>query len=213
MSTRTFFDIRNVIPGYTFLLFIFLLFQNELNPYFKDTVSQYYSLVFIFLYIFNGIPIGFIINQIFYFLFENILSNGNYGSKFKPNKFMRYLHGYGISTDKIKSLTVIDYLYNNYNNKGIKGYIERRIDIYKTLGSLITAVFISFVFRVYFMKGILADFDKFLLIIGLILSFTVFVGMKRIKKEHEEMVYLILNKMIKNKEWLELEIPEEYFNK
>lgn len=220
MSQRTFFDIRYVFPGYTFLLLIFLILFPQVTQLIQEEII--FSAIFGFIYALNGIPIGFLVSQIWYIFYYKTIFLGPYGIYKKPRKYIKYLiDNYDVVDDALKSMIIVDYLYAKYE-KELTGYINRRWDIVNILGATIISIISSIEIAVYLKYDLIFLFNKFdlnglnkydifVIEIGLFIVVLLIIGILRVSHEHEEMVLTFLRNTIQNKCWLKKQFPDEYF--
>jgi len=217
VSERSFFNIRYNFPGYTFLLFTILICFKELNVFIKDTNSNLFIAFFVFFYLLSGACIGFIISQAWYILIYNGLKLYYYKESFafcrkrKPRSYMNFLHyKFRIKKDDIEKATVaLDFIYNNYKKEHLRSYVNRRWDLYQTMGpiqgSILIGIIVGLIIKFVLLMPLIINIIDILFIlwvidIGILLVTAFSIVIEKIVKEHDDMTKLILWDCLQNKQ-------------
>lgn len=161
MSERTFFSLRYAVPGYSFILVIAAINHQPLLKLIP-TIGELFS---IFLALLSGPALGFLISQIWFYLFKR--DGGIFGIKELkpawetltkkcnvrlPDKANSYYH------ERVERLgTMLDFIFieaANKPNEKIYEYAQRRWDMYhliiSTRNTLVLASATGIILRVYF---------------------------------------------------------------
>ena len=228
MSERSFFTLRYSLPGFTFLLFLFLICLEEIIMLNKILGSELFIAIFSF---FSAPAIGFFVSQVWYIFYYNRFQIYYWKSRCKkePRIYMEYLHKFKkIKRDPIIAEVVANFIYN-HNVSNIRSYVSRRWDLIRIFGSTQCSIFISILFGL-FIKIIRSIFNilnnSFNLewLCSTIFYFTVFVGIgiflcyafedgvKQIEIEHDKMALLLLKQILSDPKFiLETMLPKSYF--
>ena len=225
MSVREFFSTRFTFPGYTFLLFSILLLFPQIEPIIRSQ-NEYIGVIFGFIFIFSGAPLGFFIAQVWYLYFFDI-KRGNMYRGFKcepwflrgrPRKYIKYIKNividekYRIKNSNSILIYVSDYLCHSSKNDGLKEYTARRWDLINMMGATVFSIIIALITGL-FIKSVFYDIDIYavilnscisleLLIIFIGLLFVIFFtwGRNRIEDEYDELVTMMVKKCYEENE-------------
>jgi len=221
MSMRSFLDIRYTLPGYTFLLFVFVINVPKLPPYLENMGDPFISIFIGIITVVSGAPLGFLISQIWYlFLTQNWFGIGIYGKQGNKKKYIDYLHKKGVIEDKTITVNVLDYLYHQCDNKDLKDYVNRRWNMYNIFGSTSFAVIIGTIFGLLFrnhlepitISNILLH-EKVMVVLGIFLIGCFYFGMKPVRDEHEYMVWIIIRNVVRKDRYWKEKFPNSFFNR
>jgi len=143
MSARTFFNLRNTIPGYTFILWSLLLNLESAVGFFvyvmpeiapSSDIATLFGIVLGFLTLLSGGAIGFLVSQFWFLIYWVIIQPllvANYLKK-KLEKFK--------VEDKNASILLFNYIAHSFEKKQISSFIARRWDLMNIFGSTIMAI-------------------------------------------------------------------------
>jgi len=144
MSERSLFDVRYTFPGYTFLLFTFFMFIEQILINYTEPKFGFFSVIFGFIYLLSGAPIGYFVSQIWYLYFHH-WKKGYYWNdrrKTKKKEYVKYLTELVddevklINDNPDKTLVILDYMFNiSKDREKLRSYITRRWDLYHIMGS------------------------------------------------------------------------------
>jgi hypothetical protein len=182
-TIRDFFDVRYALPGWVFIIFSLLWNRQIANI----LLGNLLSILGIFV---AGVPIGYILSQIWYSLFY-----------IKNNKdHLKLLDNYNVKIDLLTRRTVCDYIFNKYVDKEIKLPIIRRWTLINMLGSSVISLTVATLFgwlsAAYVMPKESPSYYFSLWIFGLILLILLIKGYVNILQEYEKMNVIAINSVL-----------------
>lgn len=148
MSERTYFNLRDTIPGFTFILISILAAFPGLHEIFSESKNVSLATAFlVFLSLLSGGAIGFLISQIWHLGYREFLKerhtgrirnflNRNYDLPRNADIQYQYLF-----LDYVGSLASVGILADV--GKGLESSSQRRFDLMHTCGSSIVAIMIG----------------------------------------------------------------------
>ena len=175
MSERNYFNIRNSLPGFTFLLIVILLNIFPLLHYFNESDLDV-GIVFSILSLFIAQSFGFLVGQMWwrYFQYKNIqFFNDEHNPKISmqyiiDNFYDRIDNFNNRRDDRIQYIIstydyVAHYLLSKKKYNEVVKYTTRRWDLFHTLNitlrAIYTAILIGFVVRVLLMPVYFIDYS------------------------------------------------------
>jgi hypothetical protein len=182
-TIRDFFDVRYALPGWVFIIFSLLWNRQIANL----LLGNLLALLGIFV---AGIPVGYILCQIWYSLFY-----------IKNNKdHLKLLDDYGVKKDLLIRRTVCDYIFNLYVDNKLKAYINRRWAFINILGSSVVSLIIATIFgwlcATYVTPKESPSYYFSLWIFGFIFLILFIKGYVNILQEYEKMNVIIVNSIL-----------------
>ena len=196
MSERTFFSLRYTLPGYTLILIAILLFIPELQTnIFSEGQGALFTAFLAFLFLFSGHALGFLVSQVWYFIFNSCIM-GTYPWMNEKAELVK--DAYKLNPDKYHRVIFFDYILRLNTNKKLKESVERRYDLLHLYGSTLTSTFLGLalsfcviIYRLY-QQSILLQSIQFGELVNEIkiftLVFTVFIFLflnwRHVKKLH-----------------------------
>lgn len=230
MSKRTFFSLRNTVPGYTFILWNLLLnlrFVAFFFLYLMPTVSlsgnviTLFGIILGFVTLLSGAAIGFLVSQFWFLIYWLIIER--YLANFYKEKLIEDFE----VKDKEASVLVFNYIVHSLRQKRIVSYILRRWDIMTIFGSTIMAIISGLISglalrnRVFSIQDIPDShlnwqiIDHILMLVSALLIFAISVSFYYVARSAYDMGILAIRLKAKDlaKEGKELkdELPKEYF--
>ena len=208
MSERGYFSLRYALPGYTFLLFIFLI--NIKNLILSNTDINIITLVgilFGFITILSGSALGFIISQFWYLVNNYYLKEPKRLKKREPYKEL--LNKIDDIDEKHDLYTIMTYLLTSKTDKRILDYINRRRDLINSLASTGFAILLSeivgYLIKIFILK--IPEIIMFewlvyhilIIFISQILLIIIYINFEKVREEQDSMVKLIIS--LKSKEF------------
>lgn len=222
MSSRSYFTWRYTYPGYAFILIIILKYISIFYQESAFSNSTYLPVVFGFISVLSGAPIGFIISQFWYLIEEH---------RRKKNVFCIYEKIKPLKADKkpcfcvkdySEMIILIDYLFSKINNDNLKLYVNRRWDLYNILGSTRIGILLGYAIFVPILICRIIErctciipinfwmIDKrvigIALVVELVIVFVVahilYIGLKKNETQHDKMVIVAINEVIKTQKIL-----------
>ncbi len=216
---RSYLDVRLTLPGYSFLLFVIGVNIPNLSQYLDKIGGPTTSIVMGVLTFVSGAPIGFLVSQGWYFIItKNFFGLSLYGNKNKKRRYIDFLHSEGVRKDKFVTVNVLDYLYHQCDNQYLKNYVDKRWNMYNIFGSTSVAIIVGMIFGLLFrscsgpisIDTILLP-DIIVIVSGIILIILFMLVSRRVRYEHEYMVWTILVNVVRTKGyWKEL-FPKSFF--
>lgn len=216
MSERDYFSLRYTVPGF---VLIFLIIGLNYGPMYNILTSQgitdVTSLAISILTLFASSAIGFLISQVWFFIFHSRRSFARILEEDNVEEYMHKAFGWKKKEPKQKNNSqrdaamgaVIDYILNKEDEKFLK-FFQRKIDLYHTMSctciSLSAGLIIGEIVRgiaIDTWSGycIQSDLDRFLFIFTIISGlffFCIFIYLrKKIFVEYHPMLKLILNNL------------------
>ncbi len=155
MSVRGYFDRRDAIPGFTFILVILLLNFHPIYLFLKSEANFPFGALLGFFTLFSGSAIGFIVSQFWWWCFQ--ANNAQYQfKKCDYSPVQKLINKYGLKDDGTKKtiqniLSVYGYVthYEGSRKKGayakIFDYTTRRWDLYHLLSSTVVSIIMAFI--------------------------------------------------------------------
>jgi len=221
MSARSFFDLRYAVPGYTFILILLLInvliLQSQLQCLTK--ISDVIGILLGFLTLLSGQPIGFLVSQIWYSLFDRL----GWRSKVMKEPFEILVKNNHVLKEFRQ--VIFDYLMNSEKNQNLRYYLDRRWDLGNLLGSTAIAVLLSgffgYLVRLCFFLSEVQPitwtvYDLGIIIILVILFLSLWYNTRRVLREDKDMSVLIIRSKIrllkKRGRTLRDMFPKEYFS-
>lgn len=214
MSERSFFNIRYHFPGYTFLLFIVLFCIHQFIELSKQDNFGFFTIVFPFIYLLSGSPLGFLVSQVWYLYFDHWKKGYYWKKRCEKRAYIKYLYAIieksEILDDPMKAIIIIDYLYNKFVDDNSKSYVDRRWDLIHLMGSIRVSIILGILFGIYIDIKLMItmkynysnDFYIFyisfyviLLLLGLLIYKLIWHSMEKIEKEHDVMTTLIIRQI------------------
>jgi hypothetical protein len=202
MAERSFFNLRYALPGYIFLaIFFFVNWHTLFFTFSSQTIEIFVAL----LALLSGSPIGFLVSQIWYIIFNHFLL-GKYGVSTKANRFLKdELELRSIDLDEL--LFFSDHIHRLSKNKNSLIYCERRWDLIHLLGSTISALYIGFSFGILYdciaHTYIIRDYTftnldiiACIFILILLACIPLLAGLRRVLRQHSMARYIILRETI-----------------
>jgi len=234
VSERSFFNIRYNFPGYAFLLFIILICFKELNGFISESRVGLFHVFFVFFYLLSGACIGFLVSQVWYKLIYHGKKMYYFQKKGKPRSYMNFLHKkFRIREDDVEMATnASDFIYHHHKNENLRAFVSRRWDLYQTMGctqySILLGIGFGLLIKIYLFKPSLENLTNlslgvlicenieviFFIIIGLFIYQALNEAIKKILKEHDDMVYLIFWNIFRDehiRECIKKKLPCKYF--
>jgi len=144
-SLRTFFNIRNTVPGLTFILTILLINLREIERF----VSRYWmyfkidiitGLNFIFSAFLLSIVLSVLVSQLWYLIWNLIYECCFTNFQWYPFNFLK--DKYHIDPDPRNLLFAYHYI-NSIAESEMRNYLDRRQDLINLLGSSIVSIWIA----------------------------------------------------------------------
>jgi hypothetical protein len=213
---RSFFNYRNVIPGYSFLLILLSMniggILTLVDQYTGDPaeIVAVIGIVIGFVTLFSGSALGYLLCQI-WFLISHWAFDA-YAFKWKTNKRRDLLKiiDKDIYTrpksESHKEQVFLDYVIHEYGEKtpNVGSFFSRRWDVYNTNGASIFSIVFSFVIGFFlhssilppsFEVGKLAQWICIIRIVGIVSSILIsflFLSLFRIRNETYAMFEIII---------------------
>jgi hypothetical protein len=219
---RAFLDIRYTFPGYTSILFFLAFIFPHLNSFLEGVHGITSSFTLGIIPLVSGAPIGFLISQIWYFFsILNIGGLGVYGRQGDNKRhYIKFLHDNGVVEKRYETVEVLDYLHHLAIAKSdtLRDFVRRRWSMYNIMGSTISAIiwglFFSYLFRAHlspFSSELMLAHEKIVLISGFVLCVLFGVGMWKVRKDHEYMVWVIIRNQIREDIFWKKKFPSTFF--
>jgi len=206
MASRSYFDYRFSLPGFSFLLIIVLINLRFLIYYSveKKIMFDLMGLMFGFISLLSGSALGFLISQFWYFIFNYVLKI-NYILKKRPH-YSFLIKNFENYKEKDKLLSLMNYMIISLiKDKRMSDYITRRTDLFNILGATGTSLFLGFVSGIIINMVILKKtitgetyvnwcrYNILIFISILIVLLIIFLNMVRIWKETDTMVEVLIS--------------------
>ena len=199
MPERPFFSLRYALPGYIFLIIVFFTNLSTLTAILSKGRSI--EIFGALLALLSGSPIGFIVSQIWYILFNHLLF-GNYKVLPKINEFLKTKLGVK-EIDDYHLQIFSDYVQRLSTNKNMLNYSQRRWDLIHLFGSTISAMFIGLVFGIisdYILSNYIAGLNYTISFLVFLICIPLLVGLDRVLTEHSMARCIIVRDTITNLE-------------
>jgi len=212
-----------MMPGFTFILINFLMNPGFLNNVHLagltfDQASTILGILFGFFTVFGGSAIGFLISQFWWLLFE--ILGGHYkcrlnGRVRKP--FTMLQETYNVNNERVDLITIYDYIIHSSKDTKLYKYIDRRWNLFHTLGStaisLIASVSLGIILkRILFVDAkINPNYHYIIIILSILLSTYMIISAYRTILSEIHNISIILIRQYFNNKKLVSSLPKEYF--